>query len=373
MMGQRFTDEPPFADVVIHGLVRAADGSKMSKSSGNAVDPRELAKTYGADAVRLSLLQAAAPGHDVPFNEEWVDAARRFGNKLWNAVRFARQYLDVGETPSNGGYPDDPSPEDRWILSRLATVGSEVDRLMDEYRFSDAFSALYSFAWSEVFDWYLEMAKPALQGDGAVASNTKATLGVVLRDILKYFHPAIPFVTEELWSHLVADGLLITADWPSPPEVEAPVNVALLQELVSGIRRFRSDHAISPRQPLAPILDDPNGVVEPWWRTQLESLVSATLQEGTRDSEEGYSRVVAGPVQVFVALEGLIDLEAERERVLKRLEATRVDLSKAEAKLGNATFRDKAPADVVAKEEGKAAEARSIIDRLIAQVTDLGE
>ncbi len=373
MMGLRFTGEAPFSDVVIHGLVRAADGSKMSKSSGNAVDPRELAQAYGTDAVRLSLLQAAAPGHDVPFNEEWVDAARRFANKLWNAVRFARQYLDIGETPSSGGYPDNPSPEDRWILARLATVGTEVDRLMEEYRFSDAFSALYSFAWSEVFDWYLEMAKPALQGDGAMASNTKATLGVVLRDILKYFHPAIPFVTEELWSHLVADGLLITAKWPTPLEVEAPLNVDRLQELVSGIRRFRSDHAISPRQPLAPILDDPDGLVEPWWRTQLESLASATLLEGTRDSEEGYSRVVAGPVQVFVALEGLIDLEAERERVLKRLAATRVDLSKAEAKLGNSTFRHKAPAEVVAKEEGKAAEARSIIDRLVAQLADLGE
>ena len=373
MMGLRFTGEVPFADVVIHGLVRAPDGSKMSKSRGNAVDPLALAEAFGTDAVRLSLLQAAAPGHDVPFNEEWVDAARRFGNKLWNAVRFARQYLNVGDTPPTGGYPDDPSPEDRWILSRLAQVGIEVDGLMEEYRFSDAFSVLYSFAWSEVFDWYLEMAKPSLQGDGAVAVNTRATLGVVLRDILKYFHPAIPFVTEELWSHLVGDGLLITADWPQPATIEAPPNVDTLQELVSGIRRFRSDHAISPRQPLAPILDDPNGVVEPWWHKQLESLASAVIQEGTRDSALGYSRVVAGPVQVFVALEGLVDLAAERERVTKRIDATKVDLSKAEAKLGNSTFRSKAPPDVVAKEEAKAAEARSILDRLNAQLTDLGE
>jgi valyl-tRNA synthetase len=371
-MALRFTDDVPFRDVVIHGLVRTEDGTKMSKSSGNAIDPLDLVDRYGADPLRLSLLQAAAPGHDIPFNEEWVDAARRFGNKLWNAVRFARQYIEAGDVPASGGYPEQPGPADRWILSRLHDVGGEVDRLMEDYRFSDAFSALYSFAWSETFDWYLEMAKPAFQEGGQAAAAAKATVGVVLRDILKYFHPAIPFVTEELWGELVGDGLIMTSSWPEPPAVAAPANVAVLQELVSGMRRFRSEQSISPRQPLEPVLDDPQGVVEPWWAIQLQTLAATTLRSGEIAESGGRSRVVAGPLQVFIELEGLIDVAAERERVGKRLAAARDDLDKSEKKLANSGFRDRAPADVVAKVEEQAAESRSLIERLEEQLADLG-
>ncbi|MCB1245688.1 MAG: valine--tRNA ligase, partial [Acidimicrobiia bacterium] len=221
-MGLRFTGRAPFTDIVIHGMVRDVNGVKMSKSTGNALDPLELADQYGADSVRLALIQAAAPGHDIPLNTDWIDAARRFGNKLWNAMRFAVEFMDVHDVPATGGYPTDPQDEDAWILSRLHEVTQEFDELLDAYRLSDAYGLLYAFAWSEVFDWYLEMSK-SLADDEDRAPAMRATLGVVLRDLLKLLHPAIPFVTEELWSHL-GDGsdLLITAPWPDPPQCACP-------------------------------------------------------------------------------------------------------------------------------------------------------
>ena len=168
---------------MIHGLVRAADGRKMSKSLGNALDPLDVVETHGADALRLALIQAAAPGQDVPLQMEWVDAARRFGNKLWNATRFVMQHVEPGSVPADAGYPDDPGDESAWILSRLASLVADADRLLDEYRFSDAYGQVYAFAWSEAFDWYLELAKARLRGEGA--AKARVTLGVVLRDLLK--------------------------------------------------------------------------------------------------------------------------------------------------------------------------------------------
>lgn len=371
-MGLEFTGERPFTDIVIHGLVRAADGQKMSKSLNNALDPLDLIERYGADALRLSLLQAAAPGNDVPFDEEWTDATRRFGNKLWNAVKFVLLHVEPGSVPADGGYPDNPSPIDAWILSRLREVGTSVDTLLDEYRLSDAFSALYAFTWSEAFDWYLEMAKPALAAGGEAAESTRQTLGVVIRDILKYFHPAIPFVTEELFSHLVSDQLLITASWPEPPSYEGPRGIETLQELIVGVRRFRAEHGLSPRQELAITVKDPERLWADWWESQLASLAAVSAELGDAPTADGHSQVVAGSLQGFIPLAGTVDVDAERERLSKRRAEAAVTLSLAEGKLSNPNFRDRAPAEVVAKEETKAEESRAIIEKLDAQLAELG-
>ena len=371
-MGIEFTGESPFEDIMIHGLVRTTDGQKMSKSLNNAVDPLELIEKYGADALRLSLLQSAAPGHDVPFVEEWVDATRRFGNKLWNAVKLALIHVEPGSVPAEGGYPENPTVVDRWILSRLADVGSSVDALFDDYRLSDAFATLYSFTWAEAFDWYLEMAKPTLAAGGPEADSTRQTLGVLLRDILKYFHPAIPFVTEELFSHLVSDALLITSTWPQVPSYVAPSGMATLQELIVGIRRFRAEHGLSPRHQLAVTIHDPDDLWADWWDPQLRSLAAVEPSVGAKPADSGYSQVVAGSVQAFIALEGLIDKEAERARLEKRRHESAADLSLARQKLANPKFKDRAPAEVVAKEERKASEATALIKKLDAQLAELG-
>ena len=371
-MGIHFMDDVPFDDIVIHGLVRSMDGRKMSKSSGNALDPLELVAKYGADSIRLTLIQSAAPGHDIPLNEDWIDASRRFGNKLWNALRFAVEHIGVSDVPVTGGYPSDPGPEDAWVLSRLYDVVAEYDRLMDLYRFSDATSLLYNFAWSEVFDWYLEMAKTPLK-DETRAGVTKQTLGVVLRDLLKLFHPIIPFVTEELWSELGDGSLLITADWPTPPPVTAPEGMGELQALIGGVRRFRSEHQLGQRQEL-PLLVDTAGLTPgAWWEEQLQMLGAVAPHVGEVPQDvTGHTRLTAGGMQAFIPLVGVVDVEAERPRLEKAINEIEAQLAKTQGKLGNPNFRDRAPADVVAKEEAKAAEFEAKLDKLRTALAELG-
>ena len=367
--GLHLTGHKPFSDVVIHGLVRAKDGRKMSKSLGNAVDPLEIVELHGADALRLALIQAASPNQDVPFQIEWVDAARRFGNKLWNAVRFGVTNLGEGTVPADGGYPDDPGPESSWILSRLHDVSSRIDSLLDEYRFSEAYAVLYAFAWSEAFDWYLEFAKSALK---AGTADTRETLGVVLRDLLKLFHPVIPYVTEELWSYLVGDGLLAAASWPTPPPYDEPQNFEVFRELIVGFRRFRAEHGLSPRAPLQVTLVDPDGLAAPWWFAQFEALARVRPAVGDAPTGEVFSRVVAGTAQAFISLEGLVDVAAERARLDKELAEVTAVLERSRAKLAKPDFVGKAPAEVVAKEAAKVAEFEAVLEKLAAQRSDLG-
>jgi valyl-tRNA synthetase len=370
-MGMHFMGEKPFSDIVIHGLVRAGDGRKMSKSAGNALDPLELVDRYGADALRLTLLQSAAPGHDIPLNEEWIDASRRFGNKLWNALRFAVEHAGVNGVPAVGGYIDDPEPGQAWVLSRLAEVVAAYDAMLEEYRFSDAVGLLYNFTWSEVFDWYIEMAKLGLRDD-AQAEKTRAVLGVVLRDVLKMFHPIIPFVTEELWSVLGDGSLLATAPWPKPPAMEGPDNIGELQELVTGLRRFNSEHQLG-RKPIGLFLDDPGGIADDWWLGQLVSLGGAEIL-GTQPPPElaGHTRIDAGRIAAFIPLAGVVDVDAERPRLEKAIADAEGFLATSQQKLANPSFRDRAPAAVVAKEEAKVAEHSAAIDRLRRQLAELG-
>jgi valyl-tRNA synthetase len=335
----------------------------MSKSKGNTIDPLDVAEEYGADPLRLALIQAANPGQDVPLDMEWVAGARRFGNKLWNAARFVLRHLEEGSVPADGAYPENPGPADAWVLQRLGEVAGEFDALCDQYRFSDAFGKLYSFAWSEVFDWYLEMAKTSLD-DPTTAEATRQTLGVVLRDLLKLFHPAMPYLTEELWQHLVGDGLLAGADWPQVPKVAGPAGMDDIQDLISGVRRFRADQGISPRQSLNLKVMPP---VEAWADVVVTNLAGVALSVVDSAPETGHSRIVTRNLQGFIALDGVIDLDAERARIDKAIAAAETDLGKVNGKLGNAGFMDKAPADVVEKVRAQQAEYEGLLEKLRAQ------
>jgi valyl-tRNA synthetase len=343
----------------------------MSKSLGNAIDPLDVIESHGADPLRLAIVQAAAPGQDVPFDMEWVEGARKFGNKLWNAARFVLGHVEPGSVPGAGGYPEDPGPESAWILARLAAVVDRFDELSDEYRFSDAYGLLYNFAWSEVFDWYLELSKAAL-ADESSAAETRQTLGVVLRDLLKLFHPAIPYLTEELWKELVGDGLLAGSTWPDPVHVDSPASMGVFQELVGGVRRFRSSHQLSPRQELEVLIADPDLTAEPWWERQLASLVAVTARFRDAPDSDGFTRIVAGSVQGFIPLEGVVDLDAERARLQRALATAEEDFGVADKKLSNSSFRARAPAEIVAKEQQKQAEAEATIAKLRAQLDELG-
>ncbi len=370
-MGIHFLDDPPYPDVVIHGLIRAPDGRKMSKSLGNALDPLDVVEEHGADALRLALIQAAAPGQDVPYQPDWVDAARRFGNKLWNAVRFALPYTEGIDIPAAGGYPDDPAPEERWILARLHEVTQRFDELFEEYRFSDAYGLLYNFAWSEVFDWYLELSKAPLRTDRA--PETARAVGIVMRDLLKLFHPVIPYLTEELWSHLGGDELLAGADWPEPPAYEMPEHFSVFQELVTGFRRFRAEHGLGPRHPLDVIVADPDGAAADWWPGQLDALVSVAPEWSTTlPDRTGRTRLVAGPLQAFISLEGIVDIDAERERLGKAISSEEGLLAASNRKLSNPQYVERAPAEVVEKERAKAAESEARLEKLRSQLDELG-
>ena len=370
-MGIHFMGEVPYPDIVIHGLVRASDGRKMSKSLGNAIDPLEVADEYGADPLRLALLQAAAPGHDVPLDMEWVSGARRFGNKVWNAARFVLGNLDGQQVEPAGGYPDDPGPADRWILHRLSEVATRFDELCDEYRFSDAFGLLYNFMWSELFDWYLEMAKVGLRDD-ATTATTRRTLAVALRDVVKLLHPAMPHLTEELWSHLVGEGFVASSSWPAPPDMDAPEGVDVLQDLIGRVRSFRSQHGISPKQHMRLLVAEGGDAVEGWWAGQFDALANAELVVADADPGPGHTRLVSGPVHAFIPLAGLIDVEAERARLTKAIGEIEGDLRKSEGKLANDGFVANAPEAVVEKERAKVDELGSRRTSLLGQLEELG-
>jgi valyl-tRNA synthetase len=375
MMGIHFTDQPPFQDIVIHGMVRDIEGKKMSKSAGNALDPLELIDEYGADSLRLALIQAAAPGHDIPLSVDAIDAARRFGNKLWNAVRFVVEFMEISNVPIDDGYPLNPGPEDEWIIARLGSVTSEVDRLLDEFRPSDAYAALYSFAWSEVFDWYIEMAKSLADADSQRRDAMHSTLGAVTRDVLKLFHPVMPFITEELWSHL-GDGtdLMITAPWPSPPQAEIPREMESLQASVSGVRQFRSQHQIGRKVEMpAIVVSEGDSDLPPWWYLQLTSLTGASPVEGDRpDPVAGHTRISAVGVETFVPLEGLVDVGAEKPRIERVIIELETGITRAHGKLGNENFRDRAPADVVEQEQLRLVEMETELAKQQQLLAELG-
>jgi valyl-tRNA synthetase len=244
--------------------------------------------------------------------------------------------------------------------------------LLDEYRLSDAYGLLYNFAWSEVFDWYVEMAK-TLNDNPNRSRDMRTTLGVVLRDLLKLFHPAIPFVTEELWSNL-GDGssLLISAPWPEVPECACPKEMGSLRDIVTGIRQFRSQHHIGNRTEV-PVTVVASVEMPQWWMDQVASLARAVPEQGPAPgSASGQTRVAGSGVEVFIPLAGLVDVDAERPRIEKAIAELEDSLSKSESKLANENFTERAPADVVDAERKRVVDMLGELDKQRANLAELG-
>jgi valyl-tRNA synthetase len=355
--------------VLLHGLVRDQFGKKMSKSKGNAVDPLDWIDRFGADAVRFTLARNANPGADPSIGEDWVSGSRNFCNKLWNATRFALM---------NGAEVPDEAPRtslgtaDRWILSRLSAVTTDVTDLLGKFEFGKACDALYHFAWDEFCDWYVELAKtPLYSDDEAAAARTRQVLGFVLDQMLKLLHPVIPFVTDELWSALTGQDSVMMAQWPSydfsDPAAEAEVQS--LMRLVTEVRRFRSDQGLKSGQRvparLAGIGGTPLAAHEEPIRTLLR-LTAADDGFGVSASFE------AEGLTVEIDLAGTIDVEAERKRMDKDLAAARKEVAQATGKLGNESFMAKAPEAVVANTRQRLAEAEADIARLESRLAALG-
>jgi valyl-tRNA synthetase len=356
-------DSVPFRTVLLHGLVRDAHGKKMSKSRGNAIDPLGWMDEYGADAVRLSLLQGANPGADQAINEEWVVGARNFCNKLWNATRFA---LLNGATV-DGPLPANVAGADAWILSRLQAVIVEVDALYERYEFAKIADVLYHFAWDEVCDWYVELAKVSL-ADEARAGDSRRVLGEVLETLLRLLHPMVPFVTEALWRALTGGESVMTAQWPTADpswaNAAAEEEVAAVRSVVTEVRRFRSDQGVRPAQRVPARLSGA-AVGEAAVRRLLR------LDEPGEGFTSTASLTTAGGVTVELDLSGTIDVAAERARLAKALAAAEKDRAGDAAKLGNAGFLAKAPDAVVAKHRDRLAAAEAEIARIEAALAAL--
>jgi valyl-tRNA synthetase len=370
MRDQPADEAIPFHTVALHGMVRDKHGKKMSKSFGNAVDPIEWMDAYGSDALRFTLARGANPGTDMPIGEEWVQGSRNFCNKLWNAARFA--LLNGATTAGPLPPPSHLSTVDRWMVSRLHAVVAEVDAHYEDFEFAKAADALYHFTWDDFCDWYVELAKVPLAAGGTAAGTTRLVLGHVLDTLLRLLHPMVPFVTEALWTALTGGESVVVAEWPvadpARRDSAAEAEVAALQDVITEIRRFRSDQGVRPARRVPARLSDVDSVGLAAREPAIRTLARL---EAPGDGFAPTASLSMRGVAVEFDLSDAIDVAAERARLTKDLGAARKEAAAASVKLANAAFLAKAPEPVVEKVRGRQADAQAAIARLTAQLDAL--
>ena len=354
----------PFRTVALHGMLRDKFGKKMSKSRGNGVDPIEWMDSYGSDAVRFTFARGANPGTDVPMGEEMVQGSRNFCTKLWNATRFA---LLNGATVE-GPLPASLTHADAWIVSRLHAVIGEMDALYERFEFAKVADVLYHFAWDEVCDWYLELAKVTL-ADPATADTTRRVLGEVLDALLRSLHPMMPFVTEALWTELTGAESVVIAAWPTvdPSRVDSSAEqaVAEVQDVITEVRRFRSDQGVRPAQRVPAVI----GGMSDFGERAVRALLR--LEKPADDFAVTASLTTSAAVDVQLDLSGTIDVAAERARLGKDRALAVKERSQAAAKLCNEAFLAKAPEQIVGGIRSRLAAAEAELARIDASLAAL--
>ena len=357
----------PFHTVLFHGLVRDSKGRKMSKSLGNGIDPLEVIDKYGADALRLTLITGNAPGNDMRFYWERVEASRNFANKVWNASRFIMMNLEGMEVTKPA--ISDLAPEDKWILSAVNTLTKDVTENMDKFELGIAVQKVYDFIWDEFCDWYIEIAKVRTykkDEDTWAANSALWTLRTVLGQALKLLHPYMPFITEEIYCTLnPQEETIMLADWPVykeewnfPAEEEM---LAHVKELVKGIRNLRTEMDVPPsRKAKVFIVSEDKALCETFesMKKTYQNLISASEVDVQSDKagigEDAVSVVIPGAV-VYMPLEDLVDMEKEKERLLKEEERLKKELARSHGMLNNEKFVSKAPAAKIQEEKDKLA------------------
>jgi valyl-tRNA synthetase len=418
MMGLKFQGEVPFKEVYIHGLVRDAEGQKMSKSKGNVLDPIDiidgidleslvakrvsgmmqphLAKkieqatrkqfpdgipSFGTDALRFTFASLASTGRDIRFDLARTEGYRNFCNKLWNAARYVLMNTE-GHDNGLSGEPITLTQVDRWILARLNQVTESTRQAIDHYRFDLAAQAIYEFIWNEFCDWYLELAKISLQsGDAAVQRGTRQTLVAVLETALRLAHPVIPFITEEIWQRVaplagIQGATIMVQPYPAVDpalaDADAVAEIGWLMDFVLGVRRIRGEMNIAPGKPLSILLQNGSEQDRAFFASssiylyKLGRLESATWLADEVAAPESAIALV-GSLKILIPMAGLIDKDAELARLDKEIQKIQKELPRAESKLNNPDFVSKAPAEVLKKEEQKLAELRSSLDNLEQQ------
>lgn len=425
MMGLKFQGDVPFKEIYIHGLVRDSDGQKMSKSKGNVLDPLDLIdgigleelvkkrttglmqpemaakiekatrkhfpdgiQAYGTDALRFTFATLASNGRDIRFDTARIEGYRNFCNKLWNASRYVLMNTEGKDTGLDASLPIELSLADEWIISALQQLEATVNKQFDQYRFDLASQALYEFVWNEYCDWYLEFSKPVLNDDNvseASLRGTRRTLVRVLETILRLLHPIMPFISEELWQKVAplagktGDSIMLQ---PYPQADDSKINTAAMDEItwvkqvILGVRRIRAEMDIAPSKPL-PILCQ-NGDDKDKQRLEnnnsfLKSLarIDTITWLNPEDNAPESATALAGQMEILIPLAGLIDKDAELQRLSKEIDKINKELSKCENKLNNPNFAERAPAAVVEKEQQRLADYSGALAQLQAQLAKI--
>ena len=347
MMGMHFQDKVPFKDVLIHGLVRDSKGRKMSKSLGNTIDPLELSENHGADALRFSLIEKASPGQDVPFDEEWTVAAKKFGNKVWNAAKFVHLYTDKSE---NLTFENIESPENIWILQRFNSTLEEFDLLLKEYKVSEAYKVFYNFLWSELFDWYFELSKNLILGD-LYKSETAHVLRSVFLNSLKILNPAMPHITEEIWSSF-EKNLLIDNSWPSayPINSSKTSEVEDIKNIITQVRNFKVTYGLKNSQNIELFSENP---IKEWAEMQLQVLTKSTINVDSEIFSKQDNIVIFQNQEFkFGLIPGeYIDIEVEKKKLIKKLDELNKTLEISQMRLDNKKFIENADPELVEQEQ----------------------
>jgi valyl-tRNA synthetase len=383
MQGMHFMQEVPWKTLYLHGLVRAADGQKMSKSKGNVVDPLILMDQYGTDALRFFMAAMESQGRDVKMDERRVEGYRNFATKLWNAARFC-QSNGIGASGTLHA-PHASLAVNKWIIGEVSATLAKLDKAFEEYRFDAMADAIYQFSWGTFCDWYLELIKPVSAGEerSEIDAETKAVAGWVLDQILVMLHPFMPFVTEELW-HAMADPAhprpydLILAKWPEPKadlDLAAGAEINWLIALVTEVRSAKNELGIAPGARLHAFVRD----ASPETLARIDRQQAAIARQARLDSISSAEAPAGGAVQIVVdeatyviPLEGIVDLDAERARITKAIEAVAKEAKALEGRLSNPAFVEKAKPEAVEKARADHAEKSAEVERLGAALARLG-
>ncbi|MFC1666795.1 valine--tRNA ligase [Candidatus Omnitrophota bacterium] len=390
MAGMEFMKEIPFKDVYIHGTVRDATGRKMSKSLGNTIDPIEIIDEFGTDALRYSMIAITSTGQDVYLSKEKFHIGRNFANKIWNASRFVLMNIEPQSVQQEEDRRIRPreanlSVADRWILSRLNNTIGSVTKSLENYRFNEAEALIYDFFWHDFCDWYVEMVKPEITGDRVKSSDAKRdiierVLIHVLEDSLKLLHPFMPFVTESIWQNIKERKSIMVASWPKPDssyvKKDIERNMKIVKDIIISIRNIRSDMDISYSKRLtvflSPLkkgkdvkLEDGVGYIR-----HLAKLEELIIQKCEKKPEHCASAILEG-FNIFIPLEGVIDVEAERSRLVKKMDDLDRQLKFSMKKLKDKKFITRAPEKIVGLEKEKTGKLKGQIRRLKETLRDL--
>lgn len=383
MMGEEFMGETPFADVILHGIVRDEKGKKMSKTTGNVIDPLSVIDQYGADAMRFTLAAMASSGRDIKLSMARVEGYRNFATKIWNAARFA----EMNGCARVDGFDPHAVREtlNRWVLGEASKAARDVGLAIEAFRFNDAADAAYRFVWGTFCDWYVELSKPVLQaeGDSAAKAETRATVAHVIDLIAALLHPFMPFLTEELWAVKgeegpARSGLLCHADWPALAGLEdaaAEAEIGFVVDLISEIRSVRTEINVAGGAQVELVLvaakPETRAVVGRWEAMIARQARASAIRFADVAPAQSAQMVVRGET-VAMPLAGLIDLGAEKTRLAKELSKLEGEISGVERKLSNAEFIAKAPEEVIEENRERIADAKARQGKIREALARLG-